>query len=185
MTIARIVKTRGVRGEVAAVLLTDFPERFGQISGVRILHGGVGHIEQLEWHWFHQGRVILKFTGLNRPHEVEHLVGGEVQVPEEERVSPPEDTYFHSDLVGCQVRQDGQALGTVSDVFETGGAGANLVVATPAGGEIMVPLARRFVLAIDVAAREIDVDLPSGLLEVGLPAGSRKSRPARRKPDED
>ncbi len=185
MTIARIVKTRGVRGEVAAVLLTDFPERFDQISGVRILRGGVGHIEQLEWHWFHQGRVILKFTGLNRPHEVEHLVGGEVQVPEEERVSPPVDTYFHSDLVGCAVRRDGQTLGTVVDVFEAGAAAANLVVATPDGDEVMVPLARRFVLGIDVASQTIDVQLPPGLLEVGLPAKNRKAKPEKRKPDEN
>ncbi len=185
MTIARIVKTRGVRGEVAAVLLTDFPARFDQISGVRILCGGIGHTKELEWHWFHQGRVILKFTGLNRPHEVEHFVGGEVQVPEEERVSPPEDTYFHSDLVGCTVRQDGQTLGTVADIFETGGAGANLVVDTPAGHEIMVPLARRFVLSVDVAAQAIDVQLPPGLLEVGSPSKRRKAESAKRKPDED
>lgn len=184
MTIARIVKTRGIRGEVAAEVLTDFPERFDQISGVQVLRDGVRRVEKLEWHWFHQGRVILKFEGLNRPHEVEHLVGGEVQVPEAERVSPPKDTYFHSDLVGCTVRQEGETVGTVVDIFETGGAGVNLVVASVSGGEVMVPLARRFVTHVDIVAKAIQVRLPPGLLEVGLPVAKGRAKLGR-KPDED
>ncbi|MCA1628660.1 MAG: hypothetical protein LC742_11950, partial [Acidobacteria bacterium] len=32
IAVARIAKTRGIRGEVAAELLTDFPERFNGLA---------------------------------------------------------------------------------------------------------------------------------------------------------
>lgn len=169
VTIARIVKTRGIRGEVVAVLLTHFPERFKSVGDVQVLVSGVGHLFKLKRHWFHKGRVILKFEGLNRPEEAVRLVGGEVQIPEEERVEPPEDVYFHSDLIGCRVRQSGDDLGEVVDVFETGGVGANLVVRTLDGGEAMIPLASRFILNVDVPNKTIVVQAPPQLLELGRP----------------
>ena len=34
VAIAKIVKTRGLKGELVADLLTDFPERFGEVDNV-------------------------------------------------------------------------------------------------------------------------------------------------------
>lgn len=133
--------------------------------------------EALEQHWFHRGRVILKFAGRDRPHEVEELVGGEVQVLESERVQPPDGTFFHSDLVGCQVYENGKPIGVVSEIFETGAVGANLVLATPDGGRLMLPFARQFVEKVEVEAARIDVRIPSGLWEVlEQPVGRKEKR---------
>jgi ribosomal 30S subunit maturation factor RimM len=49
------------------------------------------------------------------------------------------------------------------------GAGAEawaLAVATPSGGEVLIPLAAEICLAIDIAARRIRVRLPEGLREL-------------------
>ena len=165
VTIARIVKTRGIRGEVVADLLTDVPTRFSLLSQVRVWSPEKPHWEKLEEYWFHKGRVVLRFAGRDRPEDVQELLGGEVQVPEADRVSLPVDTYYHSDLVGCQILEDNQSLGTVTEIFEAGPAGSNLVVRSREGKELMIPMVRAFIQEIDIEEATIKVHLPLGLAE--------------------
>lgn len=163
VSIARIVKKRGVRGEVAAELLTDFPERFSLLRKVHISNSGKEYWEELEKHWLHKGRVILKFRGRDRPEEIQELIGGDVQIPEDQRVLLPEDSYYHSDLLGCNILESGEFLGTVTGIFETGAAGCNLVVTKRNRKEFMVPLVRKFIVRVDVEKKIIEVSLPPGL----------------------
>jgi 16S rRNA processing protein RimM len=164
-SIARVVKSRGIRGEVAAELLTDFPERFSSLHQVRIFKAGREYWEQIEKHWFHKGRVILKFQGRDRPEEVEELIGGDLQVEEEHRVALPPGSYFHSDLIDCRILEGEESLGTVTGLQETGSEGCNLVVTTPKGKEFQIPLVKEFVSRVDVEGKVILVDLPPGLTE--------------------
>jgi len=164
VSIARIVKTRGVRGEVVADLLTDFPKRFASVRRVRILRDEKSFDEGLERYWFHQGRVILKFEGRDSPDTAAPLVGGYVQVPDEERFPLPRNTYYHSDLVGCRVEEDGQALGVVTGIFEGGGEVVNLVVTTLKGEEAMIPLVKQFIKKVDIENKLIRVKTVPGLL---------------------
>lgn len=181
VSVARIVKTRGIKGEVAADLLTDFPERFSSIREVRVT-GPEGTFEAVvENFWFHQGRVILKFEGLDRPHQVAHMVGGLVQVPEEQRVELPEDTFFHDQLVGCRVMDAGEPIGKVVSVLETGPLEAGLMVEVVDGTEVIVPLRREFVHRVEVASRTIETRLPSGLLELNQGKGRAGKKRKRRR----
>ena len=164
VSIARIVKKRGIRGEVTAELLTDFPERFTSLNKVHIDNAGKRYWEELERYWFHQHRIVLKFCGRDRPEEVQELVGGELQVPEEERYEIPEDSYYYSDLIGCQVVENEKLLGMVSEIFETDGIGSHLVVKTEIGEEFMIPLVRKFFREVDVKDEIIKVSLPEGLV---------------------
>lgn len=148
---------------MAAELLTHFPDRFSTVRRVRILQTSHTCSEEVERHWFHGGRVILKFRGRDCPEDVKELVGGDVQIPENERYSPPQGFYYHSDLVDCQIIENGALLGTVTDVFETGPAGANLVVETGEGQEFMIPMVRQLVLAVNIEKKRIEVKLPVGL----------------------
>ncbi len=162
-SIARIVKGRGVRGEVAAELWTDFPERFSSLNVIRISNDGREYWEEIEKHWFHKNRVILKFRGRDRPEDIEELIGGEVQIPDDQRVSLPKGSYYHSDLIGCKVLESGELMGSVTGILETGAVGCNLVVTKLDGRDFMVPMVRELVLDVDVSKKEIQVDLPSGL----------------------
>jgi 16S rRNA processing protein RimM len=163
VSIAQIVKARGVRGEVAADLLTDFPQRFASLSRVRILRQGRAFEETLERYWFYRGRVILKFEGRDSPEAVAALLGGYVQIPEEERVRLPRNTYYHSDLIGCRVEEDSRELGTVTGIFEVGGDLVNLVVTTAQGEEAMVPLVKQFIKKVDIGNKLIRIKTVPGL----------------------
>jgi len=170
VTLARILRPRGLRGEVASEILTDFPERLPKLREVWLAGG---HSEPrrvaVERCWLSPGRggqAIFHFAGVNSIEEAEPLRGLEVQVPFEQRAQLLPGSYFVGDLIGCEVWEAGGTtpLGSVNDVQFPGGA--PLLAVDTSEGEVLVPLAAEFCVRIDVNAKRIDVKLPEGLLDL-------------------
>ena len=117
--------------------------------------------------WDHQGRLVVKLSGVDRIEDVEPLRGFSIAIPRSRRLPPEEGRYHLADLVGCQVeeREGGRVVGVVEDWLETGGP-TLLQVRTPQGEELLVPFARAVCEQIDPAARRIVVRLPEGLEDV-------------------
>jgi len=110
------------------------------------------------------------------------LVGGYVQVSDEERFPLPRNTYYHSDLVGCRIEEEGEPLGVVTGIFEVGGSVVNLVVATIQGGEAMIPMVKQFIKKVDIENKLIRVKtVPAYLSEgnTGAPDGAAIQSRAR------
>src|ERR1044071_4999873 len=170
VAVARAVKTRGLRGELVADLLTDFPERFEGLEQLIAIKADESSFLcvplPLEEHWFQGGRIVLKFAGFDSIEEASALVGCEFAVPESERVVLPEDEYYDWELAGCRVETvEGALLGRVREVLRTGGVEL-LVVERDAGErEHLIPLAEAICVQIDVENKLIRVDAPEGLLE--------------------
>lgn len=166
VVIARAVKARGLKGEIVADLLTDFPERFEDVEElVLVSPSGERSVGQLEDYWFQNDRVILKLADYDDVDAAKQLVGYEFAVPEEDRVPLPEDHYYDWELAGCEVKVGSEVIGKVSSVMRTGGAEI-LVITDEEGSERLVPLADSIVVEIDAAAKTIVVDPPEGLLEL-------------------
>lgn len=166
VAVARGVKVRGLRGEVVAELLTDFPERFEGLERlIAVAPDGGRAALKLEEHWFHQGRIVLKFEGYDSVEEAAKLVGFEFAVPESERVELEEDEYYDWELEGCRVETiEGEQLGQVRQIMRTGGV-EMLVVENRAGREYLIPMAEDICVLIDIEQKLIRVDAPEGLLE--------------------
>ena len=167
ITLAQATRTRGLKGEVVADLLTDFPERFESVSRVfGIGPRGERQELELEHHWFQNDRVVLKFAGYDSPEAAQALVGLSFALPEAERVELPEGEFFDWELEGCTVQTNaGSAVGKVSSILRTGGVEL-LVVGDDAGHEYLIPMAESIVLNIDTAAKSILIDPPEGLLDL-------------------
>jgi 16S rRNA processing protein RimM len=165
--VARVAKPRGVKGEVAADLLTDFPERFDGLEElIAVFPGGRRTRLALEGHWFHGDRVVLKLEGYDSPEEASALAGCELAVPESEAVELEEGEFYDWQLEGCRAETvEGRALGTVREVLHTGGEAHVLVIRDEAEREHLVPLAESICVEIDTDAKLIRVDAPEGLLE--------------------
>ena len=169
------MRPHGVRGEVAAEILTDFPERLTRLGSVELWDGrGVPRRVAVRKCWLSHsrgGQAIFHFAATDSVDDARKLVGLEVQVPFEDRVKLPAGSYYISDLVGCAVREkDGPDVGTVRDVEIHGeviSGTPNLVVDT-ARGELLIPLAQEICVDVDLAARRIVVVLPEGLRELNL-----------------
>ena len=166
VVIARAVKPRGLKGEIVAELLTDFPERFEDIEElVLVSPGGKRSTKRLEDYWFQNDRVVLKIAGYDDVDTAKELVGFEFAVPESERVPLPADHYYDWELEGCTVRVGTDSIGTVKSVLKTGGPEI-LVVSDENGKERLIPLADSIVVEVDTAGKTIVIDPPEGLLDL-------------------
>ena len=182
LTLARLLRPRGLRGELAAEILTDFPERLPKLREVWLWDGAspARRAKVLKC-WLSTsrgGQAIFHFAGVNSIEDAEKLRGLEVQVPLSQRTKLSEGTYYISDLVGCEVWTEvsktttageqsseklGEKLGVVSGVQE---AGTPVLEVETAEGELLIPLAMEICTKIDVAARRIEASLPEGLREL-------------------
>jgi 16S rRNA processing protein RimM len=186
--VARILRARGNKGEVAAEILTDFPERLAKVQGVFLGDPqGKGDPRRmgLKTCWLsqnHRGQIVFFFEGVNSISDAEKLRGFEVLLPLEQRVSLPAGQYFVSDLIGCSVFETAASgpvvasspcslaeapalLGTVRDVQFPGEEmqGTPLLEVDTPQGELLIPLAEDICTRVDPVARRIDVVLPEGL----------------------
>jgi 16S rRNA processing protein RimM len=165
--VARAVRTRGLKGELVADLLTDFPTRFESLKHLfGVAPSGERKQLELENHWFQNDRLVLKFSGYDDIDSARTLVGYEFGVPEVERVELPEGEYYDWELEGCLVEDNlGQAIGKVREILRTGGVEL-LVVENERRREYMIPMAAPIVTEIDIARKRILVDPPEGLLDL-------------------
>jgi 16S rRNA processing protein RimM len=164
VTIALLGKTRGNRGELTALQLSDKPERFQGLTEVYLF--GSGERREVETTWFHNGALIFKFRGIDTISDAEPLTGCEVRVPMAERAPLDPGEFFQSELIGCEVfdHRTGERIGCVTDWQDGSGAGILVV-----DGHLMIPFARAICLEIDPAARRIAVELPPGLKDLNQP----------------
>ncbi len=175
LTLARILRPWGRRGEVAAEILTDFPQRLTERREAWLAaEGRAPRPAKILSCRLHLGQAIFHFEGVESISDAETLRGLEVQVPLAERAPAGEGRHYIADLIGCAIWEAGAAapLGTVQDVQRGGeqprGATADswvLVVITPRG-ELLIPLAAEICTQIDTAGRRIEVRLPEGLRDL-------------------
>jgi 16S rRNA processing protein RimM len=173
ITIAKVAKTQGRHGEVAAELFTDFPERFAERRDLLALNDrGERRELHLEDFWPHKGQMVLKFAGVDSINDAELLIGSEIQIPREQRTELEEGAVYVSELLGCTVTviedQSSRDIGTVANVDFSAGE-APLLVIRQGSKEYMVPFVERFLLKVDLPGRRIEMSLPEGMLELDAP----------------
>jgi 16S rRNA processing protein RimM len=157
---------KGNRGEVLADLYTDYPERFASLRDVW-LEFADGRRERavLEGHWFHGGRPVLKFAGVDSIPAAERLAGAWVLIERGQAVPLPEGCFFDHELVGCRVLDaSGAELGRVSGIRKY--SGNDLIAVEGGRGEILIPAVASFVKQVSIEERTILVDLPEGLIDL-------------------
>jgi 16S rRNA processing protein RimM len=107
--VAHLLRPRGNKGELAAQLLTDFPERLTKLKEV-FLSDAKSKSEPravtVKNCWLsqnHQGQAVFHFENINSINDAEKLRGLDVLLPIDQRVILPAGHYFVADLVGCSV----------------------------------------------------------------------------------
>ena len=189
VAVARILRARGNKGEVAAELLTDFPERLPVIKEMFLrAESGARRGVVLREFWVdrnHPGKAVFHFEGIDSIHDAEKLRGLEVQIPFEQRAEVPSGSFFVTDLIGCSVfeiaataspmrsspcslAEAATLLGKVRDVYFPGEGqpGTPLLAVDTSCGEVLVPLAEDICTMIEITARRIEVKLPEGLRDL-------------------
>jgi 16S rRNA processing protein RimM len=173
VSVARIVRPHGLRGEVAAEILTGFPERLLSLKRVWLWDGANGlreaEVGSCRLTTSRGGQALFQFSHCNSIDDTQALVGWHVQIPLSQRLPLAQGQYYLTDLEGCKVREEsGSEIGEVLHVQETGekAAGTPVLVVRAGEKELLIPLAAEICIRIDPAEREIVVRLPEGLREL-------------------
>lgn len=165
VAVAKIVKSRGLRGELVADVLTDFPERFEELETViALLPEGERRELKIEKFWFQKDRIIFKFAGFDSIEQAENLRNAEICITESEAVELEDDEFFDWELEDCEVETiEGEKIGRVKELMRTGGT--EILVVAGADKEYLIPFAETICTEVDVENKLIKIDAPEGLLD--------------------
>jgi len=163
VTVARITKTHGLRGEVVLDLLSDVEGRIENTDRFFLIGSNkqVSEVE-VETRRYFKDRHVLKFVGIESRTEADNLRGSELAIPEEEIGELPTDHFYIHELVGLTVKlKDGKIAGEVKRVVQT--AGVDLLELNNGS---LIPFASHVCLEVDLEKKEIIIEPPEGLLEL-------------------
>jgi 16S rRNA processing protein RimM len=164
VAVGRILRERGRIGEVTAEIYSSQPGRADKLKKVVLGLGGLRRPVEVERLWYHNGRPVFKFFGIDSISDAQVWRGADLLAPESERAHPQQGEYSHADLIGCEIWAPTQ-MGVVRGVEEYGGQ-TLLRVEKPGGREMLIPFANAICREIDVTRKIIRVDLPDGLADL-------------------
>lgn len=158
----RIAGVFGLRGELKldASRVGDDALRDG-LTGRLLFADGTEREVTIDAVRRQKGRPLIHLAGINDANAATALVGARLSIA---RADAPlgEGEYFDDDLIGCRLVDETQReRGTVVDVVHY----PNQDVLVVGEERALVPLVRAFVVAVDVARKEIRVNVPPGLLD--------------------
>ncbi len=162
LTVAKIGRAHGLRGEVALDIRTDTPaERLVVGAVLQTDRAGIGPLT-ISTTRDHQGRWLVTFAEVPDRTAAEGLRGLALVV--EEDASNEEDAWYPHELVGLRAEHvDGRVIGTVL-ALEHLPAHDALLIRETTGERSLVPFVRAIVPVVDVAGGRVVLDPPGGLL---------------------
>jgi 16S rRNA processing protein RimM len=162
LAVGKLGRTYGIKGEMFMDVLTDFPERLK--PGMTLYAGQNNQPLKLCSLRPHGGKTLVAFEGASTREQAQQLVNQVVKVRAEGLPDLPEGEYYHHQLLGLRVfADDGQELGRLEQILETG-ANEVYLVRAPDGQELLLPAIDEVILAIDLDKGEVHVHLLPGLL---------------------
>jgi 16S rRNA processing protein RimM len=166
VTVGRIGRPHGIRGDVVVGVRTDEPAlRFARGSRLDTDPADVGPLTVAAIKW-HSGELLVRFEGIGDRDAAAELRGTWLTV-DSATIAPPADPdeFRDADLVGLSVRTlDGTPVGTVDDVLHSGQD--VLVIKSPDGRDIMIPFVKPLVPEVDVPGGYLAINPPEGLLNL-------------------
>lgn len=159
--IAKVVTTRGIKGEIKLVSFSNISDLFESLTEVIIADTSykIEHVKYVK------NCVILKLNGIENPEDARAiLVGKDVYVRDEEMPELEDDSYYVKDMIGVQVYDESEGyIGNIKSVFFTP---ANDVyeIETEDGKTVLIPAVKEFIENIDMANKKMNVKLIEGMI---------------------
>ncbi len=160
--VGRIVRCRGVEGEVLVRVESDQPDRFTPPAVFRA--GGADSLLVLTEARPGPKGLIARFAGVTTLEAASELVGADLLIEADERGPLQPDEYWPDQLIGLEVRIGQERAGRVEDVIL--GPQDRLAVSLRSGASAEVPFVAALVPEVDLAGGWLRIDPPAGLLDL-------------------
>ena len=110
------------------------------------------------------GGLGARLSGVETKEDADALRGVELFVDRDRLPNLPDDEFYHTDLIGLEVRDTGGVLlGRVASVVNYGAGDILEVTDEGRRGPLLLPFTRAVVPTVDLAAGRIVADPPEGL----------------------
>lgn len=159
ITIGKVLRPFGVRGEVRVYPLSDVPGRYESLSDVVLDSNGqcvpttVTGVRKAGEHY------LVRFSAFSTPEEAAAFRGAWLQIPRDASVPPPPGQYYHYQLIGMTVQtEQGEDLGQLSEIYES--PHHHLFLIRQGTQERLIPAVRDLVAHVDVDRRTMTVRIP-------------------------
>ncbi len=162
VNVGRLGRAHGVQGELRLELFNPDSEVLDLVESLRVTVGGraprdlalINARPGSKW-------LLARFKGVDNREDASRLTGAMLSVPRAVLPAPNEDEYYHCDVVGAQVFDEasGERVGLVRQIEVT--SCDVLDIRLDAGGSVMVPVTRAYVVSIGetpgrVVVRDLD-----------------------------
>jgi len=166
LVLGRLSRPHGVRGEMQLVITTAFPERIADLETVYVganpydTDGAIPY--QIVGVRRHRNQLLIRLEGIATREDADLLRGKLLMVALDQAVPLDEGEYYLFQAIGVRVvTTDGEDLGRVAEILETGANDVFIVRGGPRG-EVLLP---------DIDEVVLDVDIENGLMTVALLPG--------------
>lgn len=161
--IGRILGAQGLKGEVKLHSYAESAETFAPGRRIRATAAdGSQRVLVVARGRPHGKSVVVAFEGVADRGRAEALTGCDLFIERAELPQLEEGNYYWADLIGLSVDAvDGSRLGRLDSIIATGGN--DVYVVKQGKKEILVPALKSVIVAVDLAAGRMVVDLPEGL----------------------
>jgi 16S rRNA processing protein RimM len=165
VTVGRIERTFGVKGEVKVRPLSDVPGRFESLTDVSLVAMNGKTMETRVTGVRRAGTgFIVRFAGLTTPEDAGLWRGGLIQVTRGTVPALPAGQYYECDLVGLGVQtEQGRSLGVLEEILEL--PGNHVFVVRHGDKETLIPAAKEWVTNVDLDRRLMTVRMIDGMDE--------------------
>lgn len=146
------------------VPLTDDPKRYFDLQRVTISKEEVAREFAIETVRELKGKILLRLKQVENPEEARKLVGGFVEVEEEQVVKLPPGRYFVFDLVGLEVfTTQRQKIGKIKEIISL--PANDVYVVQGDEKQYDIPALKSVVKSIDIRKGEMIIEPMEGLLD--------------------
>ncbi len=158
LTIGKLQRTHGVKGEIIMEIMTDFPENI--VPGNIVYIGNSQKEYEVATVRPTADKMLISFKGLTDCDQVSILRNQIVSIKTVDANQLPEGEYYHHEIIGMTVvEEDGTLVGIISEILVTG-ANDVYVIKKENGEELLLPAIRDAVRSIDRGSRKMVVRLP-------------------------
>jgi 16S rRNA processing protein RimM len=152
LTIAKIVKPRGLKGEVKTETYSDDPKRFSVLKKVRI-DADFYSVQSIS---VSDGFAYFKLEGVESVEQAEALRGKYIIAKRDDLPSLPDGRYYIADLKGMDVYVGGEKIGELQDVAQYGSADVYVIKGEKCS--LSVPLIKGLLKNVDLKGGIIELD---------------------------
>ncbi|MBI3240693.1 MAG: 16S rRNA processing protein RimM [Chloroflexi bacterium] len=158
LAVGKVLRPHGVRGELLLEVHTDSPTHLAEVETVYV---GETHTPlRLEKSRLHRSQLLIKVGGYDDRATAESLRGEIIFVAITDAAPLKPGEYYHHQIIGLKVVTDeGEALGMVTEILETGAN--DVYVVNGPDGELLLPAIKSVILKIE--SGQIMVHLMEGL----------------------